>query len=94
MKTIAKVPYEPVFVEFIPKELEQGKVYISEEYEVSVHLCLCGCGEKTVLPFGRPDDWHLIKENNGTVSFTPSVGNFQIPCKSHYIMTKNIANFV
>lgn len=93
MKTIMKVEIEPVFVEFIPKELEERKVYISEEYEVSVHNCLCGCGNKTVLPFGK-DGWKLIKESNGEISFTPSVGNFQFPCKSHYIITKNIANFV
>jgi hypothetical protein len=94
MKTINKVPYEPVFVEFIPKELEQGKVYISEKYGVVVHSCLCGCGEKTVMPIGGENDWRLIKENNGTVSFTPSVSNYQVSCKSHYIMTKNVANFV
>jgi hypothetical protein len=93
MKTIKKVEITPVFVEFIPKELEQAKVYISEKYEVSVHLCLCRCGEKTVMPLGK-NGWRLIKEENGTVSFTPSVGNFQSACKSHYIITKNIANFV
>jgi hypothetical protein len=93
MKTLMKVEIEPVFVEFIPKELEQKKVYISEEYEVSVHKCLCGCGEKTVMPLGKKG-WNLIKHDNGKVSFTPSVGNFQFHCKSHYIITKNIANFV
>lgn len=98
MKTIKKVPYEPIFVDHIPEEMEDGKVYISEKYHVAVHRCLCGCGEQTVMPFytnpNIPPTWSMIKENNGTVSFTPSVGNYQLPCSSHYIMTKNVANFV
>lgn len=93
MKTISKIPYEPVFVEYIPDILEYGKVYISEEYGCAIHKCLCGCGRKTVMPLGN-GGWNLIKENNETVSFTPSVGNFNFDCKSHYIMTKNVANFV
>lgn len=99
MKTIKKVEIEPVFVITIPEVLEEGKVYISEEYKCAIHNCLCGCGEKTVMPLdciiqGQDLGWKLIKEPNGTVSFTPSIGNFQMPCKSHYIITKNIANFV
>ena len=94
MKTLNRVPYEPVFVDVIPSDMEQGKVYISEKYNVSIHLCLCGCGQETVLPFNNPvHGWNLIKSNKG-ISFTPSVGNFQFACKSHYIMTNNIANFV
>lgn len=96
MKTLKKVHYIPVYVDTIPDILEEGKVYISEKYGCAIHNCLCGCGEKTVMDL-KPNwknGWDLIKENNDTVSFTPSVGNFQMPCKSHYIMTKNIANFV
>lgn len=94
MKTIKKVEIEPVFVEFIPNVLDDNKLYISEEYGVCVHNCLCGCGEKTVLPIDPVHGWNLIKENNGKISFTPSVGNYQLPCKSHYIITNNVANFV
>lgn len=96
MKTLKKVPYIPVFLpaELPPKEeLEQGKVYISEKYETSVHLCLCGCGNLTVLPLTN-DMWKLIKLDKNTVSFVPSVGNYNFPCRSHYIMTLNVANFV
>jgi hypothetical protein len=99
MKTLKKVEIEPIYVEFIPEILEENKVYISEEYGTSTHSCLCGCGNKVIMPIdniinGHDYGWKLIKENNGTVSFTPSVGNYQIPCKSHYIITKNVANFV
>lgn len=83
----------PVFVEFIPDNLEEGKVYISEEHNCSIHNCLCGCGQQTVLPLTK-GEWQLIKHDDGKVSFTPSVGNYQFPCGSHYIITKNKANFV
>lgn len=93
MKTLFKVEIEPVYVQYIPDALDKNKVYISEEYAVSVHSCLCGCGEKTVLPLGK-NEWNLIKNDNGKISFTPSIGNYQLPCKSHYIITNNVANFV
>lgn len=93
MKTIKRIEIEPVFVELIPSIMEENKLYISEKYNVSVHNCLCGCGEKTVMPL-YGNGWNLIKENNGKVSFTPSVGNYNFTCKSHYIITNNIANFV
>ena len=99
MKTIKKVTIEPIFVETIPTELQEGKIYISEKYGCTAHNCLCGCGERTIMPIdciieGKDLGWKLIKEANGTISFTPSVGNYQLPCKSHYIITNNVANFV
>lgn len=93
MKTIKKVQIEPVFVELLPEVLEQGKIYISEEYNCSSHLCLCGCGELVVLPFNHPSHWNFSKSEKG-VSFSPSVGNYNLACKSHYIITNNVANFV
>jgi len=93
MKTIMKVEIEPVYVEFIPDILEEKKVYISERFQVAIHNCLCGCGEKTVMPL-REGEWILTKESNGKISFQPSIGNYQFDCKSHYIITNNIANFV
>lgn len=92
MKTIRKVEIIPIFVEFIPFELEDGKLYISEEYGVAIHLCLCGCQEKTVTPL-QHGEWTLIKDGE-KISLTPSIANYQMPCKSHYVITKNVANFV
>jgi hypothetical protein len=101
MKTIRQVEISPVFVETLPdvEQMEEAKIYISKKYHCSGHRCLCGCGELTILPFnliinGQYRGWNLIEHDNGKISFTPSVGNFQIPCKSHYIITKNKANFV
>lgn len=93
MKTLKKVEIEPIYVDFIPEIREQNKIYISEKYNCAVHNCLCGCGAKTIMPL-YDGGWILIKEVEGKVSFIPSVGNYYLPCNSHYIITKNIANFV
>jgi len=99
MKTIKKVEITPIYIDVIPDVLEEFKIYISEKYGTTIHNCLCGCGNKTVLPIdniinGKDYGWKLIKGNNGKISFVPSVGNYQFECKSHYIITNNIANFV
>lgn len=96
MKTIKKITIEPIFIETMPSNYEPNKVYISEKYEVSKHLCLCGCNTMVVMPFNITGGdgnhyWGLVKENNGTISFIGSV--LQHPCEAHYIITKNIANF-
>lgn len=96
MKTIKQVTATPEFVEFIPEKLEEKIFYISKEYGVMCHLCLCGCGNKTCIPVGdiqTERDWQMI-ENNGMVTFKPSLLHSQLDCKSHYIITNNVANFV
>jgi len=97
MKTLKKVTITPIFVEqFLPpaEELVEESIYISMKYKCSVHKCLCGCGNLTILPFDNKfHGWELIIAGD-KISFTPSVGNFNFPCKSHYIITNNVANFV
>jgi hypothetical protein len=92
MRTIKKVPIEPLFVELIPEEdkMKQGVLYISKEHSVAIHLCLCGCGNQSVTPLSEKG-WGLT-EKNGKVSLAPSILNQ--PCKAHYILTNNVANFV
>lgn len=88
MKRLKKI--EPVFCQDIPEKLEQGKLYISKEHGTAVHLCACGCGNKTVTPI-KPmwdDGWRLITDN-GKITLRPSIGNFDFPCKSHYFITEN-----
>ncbi|MNF65433.1 hypothetical protein D3C84_471930 [compost metagenome] len=77
----------PVFVEFIPEKVEAGKLYISEQYETAIHACCCGCGEEVVTPL-RPDRWRLIKRGN-LVSLSPSIGNWEYACQSHYFIRDN-----
>lgn len=74
------------FVEFIPETLEDELLYISLEYCVAVHKCVCGCGNKVVTPLS-PTDWEL-RFNGKTVSLEPSIGNWAFECKSHYWIKK------
>lgn len=69
-------------VEYIPKEIETATLYVSERFQVAVHLCACGCGEKVVTPLGATE-WSFT-EKSGKPSLYPSIGNWQIPCRSHY----------
>ncbi|MGH8542606.1 MAG: DUF6527 family protein [Gammaproteobacteria bacterium] len=77
------------FVEFIPKEqdLKEGVLYISIPYSTAVHKCCSGCGYKVVTPIS-PTDWTLIFDRD-TISLDPSIGNWSLPCKSHYWIRRN-----
>lgn len=79
--------FEIKSVERIPKELKEGVLYVCLECAVAVHKCACGCGEKTVTPLGM-DGWSLHFKN-GELTLSPSIGNFSIPCKSHYFISNN-----
>ena len=92
MKTLKKFEIIPQFCEFIPEKLEQGILYISESHRCVIHLCLCGCSGLTVTPLYL-NQWTLHK-NGDKVSLTPSIANNCFDCKSHYIITNNVANFV
>lgn len=70
------------FIKSIPTELERGVLYISIEYGAVVHSCVCGCGHEVVTPL-TPTDWTL-SYNGETVSLSPSIGNWGLPCRSHY----------
>ncbi|MBK9391886.1 MAG: hypothetical protein IPN68_17460 [Bacteroidetes bacterium] len=73
-------------VRYLPSELESGLLYFSEEYGIAGHLCPCGCGSKIITPIG-PTDWSL-EEKDGKATLYPSIGNWQIPCRSHYWIIK------
>jgi hypothetical protein len=72
------------FVDYIPQELEQGVIYFALEFGAVMHLCLDGCGERVSTPLS-PAQWALTFDGE-TVSLWPSVGNWDIPCGSHYII--------
>lgn len=67
----------PEFVEFIPKQLEDGVLYISRKFQTASHLCCCGCKTKIVTPF-RNAEYRLTEGNDG-LSLSPSIGNWIIP---------------
>ena len=78
---------QPIFVEFIPDDLEEGILYVSERFRTCSHKCFCGCGEEVVTPLSRAE-WRLTREG-GLVSLWPSVGNWDYACRSHYIVRRN-----
>lgn len=78
------VRFEHEFVENVPSELAPDKLYISIRYRTASHLCACGCGRKVVTPI-KPAKW-AFTYNGDTVSLRPSIGRWQLPCKSHYII--------
>ena len=87
----------------MPEIKEHGVLYISQKFNLAIHLCACGCGIETVMPYydhfgGDKRDWHYTSKKiegttradrpyDFTVTFRPSVGNQQFPCKSHYYIT-------
>lgn len=75
------------FVDMIPEELEDGVVYASLLHKAVMHKCLCGCGEEVSTPL-HPTGWE-ITYNGETVSLWPSIGNWSLRCKSHYVIKHN-----
>lgn len=82
---------QPRFVEYIPERIESGVLYISRRFSTASHLCCDGCGNEVVTPL-NPAKWRLI-ERGGKVSLTPSIGNWSLPCQSHYWITDNLVRF-
>jgi len=74
------------FVKHIPEMLEPGVLYISMEYGTAAHSCCCGCGEEVVTPF-TPTDWKMTFDGE-SISLWPSVGNWNLRCRSHYVIDR------
>ena len=72
----------------IPKDLEEGILYVSLEYETAQHLCPCGCKGRVVTPLGK-GGWEY-KENVHGVTLRPSIGNWngeKPNYHAHYFIT-------
>jgi len=74
------------FVELMPSPLETGVLYISIAYATAAHSCCCGCGEEIVTPL-TPTDWRMTFDGE-TISLWPSIGNWNLACRSHYVIDK------
>lgn len=72
-------------VRSMPRELDSGVLYVSKEFSTAAHLCACGCGTKIRTPLG-PTDWQLKTSRRGPTRY-PSIGNWQEPCQSHYVIS-------
>lgn len=77
----------PRLVVAIPEDPETGVLYVSVEYATTLHLCACGCGHEIVLGIS-PDDWSVCWDGKA-ISVSPSVGNWSLPCRSHYFIRRN-----
>ena len=68
----------------MPQILEPGVLYVSREFETAHHLCACGCGHKVRTPLS-PVEWQVFETPQGG-TMHPSIGSWQFPCKSHYLI--------
>lgn len=75
------------FVQTIPETIEDGMLYISLKYSTAVHNCFCGCGNEVVTPLS--DTGWKLSLNGKAVSLYPSIGNWSLPCQSHYWITND-----
>ena len=75
------------FVEYVPRELKDGVVYVSIPFATVIHKCCCGCGRQVVTPLS-PSQWALTFDGK-SISLHPSIGNWNFPCKSHYWIKQN-----
>src|ERR1700733_368063 len=71
-------------VERIPKQLNSGVIYHTEEFEVAALLCACGCGHRVML---LVPDSHQVSSEGGMATVRPSIAVCDAPCKSHYVIT-------
>lgn len=63
--------------------MASGILYVSRKYQTCKHLCPCGCGAVVVTPIDKPYGWSFELEE-GKPTLVPSIGNFNLACKSHY----------
>jgi len=80
------------YVHYMPKKLEHGILYVSKEFGCAQHLCACGCNNKVHTPIDGAYKWDFT-DNEGKATLHPSIGSFQIPCKSHYIIKDGKINW-
>ena len=77
-----------VFVAEIPEVLEDGILYVSRECSVALHNCACGCGEEVSTPL-VPTEYRLTMDGEDA-SISPSVGNHDFACASHYVIERGV----
>ncbi|MDO8381003.1 DUF6527 family protein [Phenylobacterium sp.] len=87
----ANFAIEHAFVDFMPDVLEERTLYISIEFATASHRCFCGCGAEVVTPIS-PVGWQLTFDGE-TVSLSPSVGSWSLPCQSHYWIRRDMVEW-
>ena len=77
------------FVDTIPATLQEKVIYVSIKHKNVAHLCACGCGHRIDTPLD-PEEWKLTYDGKH-LSLWPSIGNWDLPCRSHYFITNDKA---
>lgn len=75
------------FVDSVPATLQEGVLYVCPKHNIVSHLCACGCGHRIDTPLD-PKEWKLTYDGE-TISLYPSIGNWDLPCRTHYFITNN-----
>lgn len=75
--------YRYQLVRRTPATLCEGVVYHNEEFELAALLCACGCGHRIDL---MVPDSHQVLDHDGLATVRPSIGVFDAPCLSHFII--------
>ena len=70
----------------IPERLDSGTLYVNAQGTRAHHLCACGCGHRVMTPLNEIE-WELTGTDDRP-SLHPSVGNWNLDCKSHYILSE------
>lgn len=76
--------YRYQLVDRIPTQMREGVVYHTQEFELAGVLCACGCSHRITL---LVPDSHEVWDEGGYATIRPSVGVFDAPCKSHYVIS-------
>ena len=76
--------YRLELVERFPEPIQPEVLYWSKEFEVSAHVCACGCGDIIKLPIDD-QNFRIIQGPAGP-TLRPSVGNWHV-CDAHYFIT-------
>ena len=94
MKAISKKVFEIVYTQYIPMEMEEGKLYISEKYHTCNHLCPCGCKNQIPIPLteNKGYGWQIFHKNGdkNLVTLSPSLLNRFCPNKTHYVVNDSV----
>jgi hypothetical protein len=73
-------------VDRVPFDTAEGTLYVAPERSLAIHRCCCGCGFEVVTKLS-PTAWYLEVDGDRP-SLYPSIGNWGLPCQSHYIIRK------
>ena len=83
------IKYNHTFVDSIPISLQKGVIYVCIKHKNVAHLCACGCNHRIDTPLD-PEEWKLTYDGE-KISLWPSIGNWDVPCRSHYFITRDKA---